>query len=1533
MKRILIILLILGLFMAGNKSYGQTTINMQMVDTFANVNNFINYPIRVTNSLTGQGVLSYKLQFSFNANLLSPQGVVTTGTIANSLGTPTVNVNVPGQITVAGAGATPLTGSGVFIYLRFKVVGSGGTYLSNTGTANNFFNEGNPAMAFSGSGNFNCIGLPTIYISPSTAVILKGQTQQFDASNGTAPYTWSSTNTVVATINNSGLLTANQIGTTTVRATDATSNTGNSGTIEVRGYSLYIPDTTGPYNSYINIPVRSSNLTGLNILSGSFTLSYNTAAISEIQIVTTGTLLSSVPTPTMNNNTTTGRIQISFAGTNAISGSGVLFYLRCKLYNVNGGGSGISFESALLNESLLGITRNGYLYYGAPPSISLTVPSLQLVYGDSLQLSVNNGTPPYVWSLSDSTIATISSLGMLKVKRSGIVRVSARDANSAVTTSGNIQLYDTYLKIGDTSASILTYVNVPVHIRSLPAGQSVYSVQGRVYTTNSSSFTLTDIITTGSGFDGAIVSKSIGSNYIQFAIAGTNPVPGNRVLFYVRGFETVNNQTGWQTGLYFQNLLLNEGTPLPLIQNGTITTACTILPNFIPQDTFKVCGSSYVLSAGNGYSSYNWNTGANTSSITVTQNGWYKCTVSNSSGCNGVDSAYVVFSQPKFTTMNAVACGSYTLPWGVTVSTSGSYANIYTASNGCDSTVTYQVNIKNNSTSTLNINICGLANSYTWNGNTYTNSGTYTYTTTNSIGCDSFAILILKIGTPTSSITNTAVCNTAIPYTWNGVLYNVAGTYSVTLTNVYGCDSLAVLNLTISNSIPSSPTAVTQTLVDNTCGARVYRYTVSAVNNAFGYAWTLPASIGGITGVVLDSGNLLSSRTIRVRYNSNAAAFSTDSIKVRAYSGCGSSLTKGFKLTNAALNVPTAPTSITITPLVTNVCGSRTYRYTAPALTAGTTTIAPATGYLWSFVGLLGENAVLDSGSLNGRIIVMRYTSNLAANIGDSVRVAYTSLCGNSLIRSLKLNNLVLNTPAAPTSILITSVSTNICSARIYRYAAPNLPVATASAGAANGYLWSFTGSLGSNAVLDSGSLTSQIIRVRFSSNTASSIGDSVRVRYNSVCGLGVNKALKLTNTLLNPPAAPSSVTITAVAQNSCSARIYRYTAPTLPIATATAGAATGYAWSFTGPLGANAVLDSGTLTSQIIRVRFSSNLAASTTDSVRVCFSSVCGFSPNKSVKMTNTVLNPPLSPTYITITAIVPSICGEKIYRYSAPSLPAATLSNGAATGYLWSFLGSLGSNAVLDSGTINSQIIRLKFTSNAAATSGDSVSVKYLSSCGNSTNKTVTFTNVITSVPMAPASIVITAVSPTACGARIYRYTAPNLVSATSTVAGANGYEWSFVGSLGTNAVIDSGTLNSQVVRIRYSSNVAALAGDSVKLRYNSSCGYSAYKASKLTNTNLLCPQINPVTKNAENKDFVTNTMIYPNPSKDEFNLIIGGDANTSTLINIYDQYGRCMYTNTKRNDRNSVRLGKSFNPGMYTLQLKQGNIIKTFSLIKL
>jgi hypothetical protein len=120
---------------------------------------------------------------------------------------------------------------------------------------------------------------------------------------------------------------------------------------------------------------------------------------------------------------------------------------------------------------------------------------------------------------------------------------------------------------------------------------------------------------------------------------------------------------------------------------------------------------------------------------------------------------------------------------------------------GCDSIVTLNLSI-NSTTSSATQAAC---ESYTWNGQTYTQSGTYTFTSTNANGCDSIATLILTINAlPTASASGNGevlTSSTASTYQWIDCATNSAiqgatsqtytatenGSYAVIVTNASGC--------------------------------------------------------------------------------------------------------------------------------------------------------------------------------------------------------------------------------------------------------------------------------------------------------------------------------------------------------------------------------------------------------------------------------------------------------------------------------------------------------------------------------------------------------------------------------------------------------------------------------------------------------------------------------------------------------------------------------------------------------------------------
>lgn len=125
----------------------------------------------------------------------------------------------------------------------------------------------------------------------------------------------------------------------------------------------------------------------------------------------------------------------------------------------------------------------------------------------------------------------------------------------------------------------------------------------------------------------------------------------------------------------------------------------------------------------------------------------------------------------------------------------GTYAAHLTNAQGCDSTATLVLSVKEPTSSTTKAFICQ-GNSYSFNGMRYTTSGTYSVHFTNAEGCDSTATLILSAKEPTSSTTVT-ICD-GDSYSFNGHSYSTVGTYSDSFTLVSGCDSVATLNLSVS---------------------------------------------------------------------------------------------------------------------------------------------------------------------------------------------------------------------------------------------------------------------------------------------------------------------------------------------------------------------------------------------------------------------------------------------------------------------------------------------------------------------------------------------------------------------------------------------------------------------------------------------------------------------------------------------------------------------------------------------------------------
>ncbi|MDO4194584.1 MAG: choice-of-anchor J domain-containing protein [Prevotellaceae bacterium] len=197
--------------------------------------------------------------------------------------------------------------------------------------------------------------------------------------------------------------------------------------------------------------------------------------------------------------------------------------------------------------------------------------------------------------------------------------------------------------------------------------------------------------------------------------------------------------------------------------------------------------------------------------VTYTLNGFNESTsgtyyryLNTVDGCDSIVTLNLTVL-PGYTDTEYVTICSTQLPYtwrGQTCTASGTYT--YYGATGstatCDSVINLVLTVSNAVNVTENYAICQ-GNSYTWNGNTYTTAGSYTWQGTTASGCDSIVTLNLTVN-PTYNTTETqTITSNDLPYTWNGQTITAAGTYTYRGTTAAGCDSVVTLILTVNVGI------------------------------------------------------------------------------------------------------------------------------------------------------------------------------------------------------------------------------------------------------------------------------------------------------------------------------------------------------------------------------------------------------------------------------------------------------------------------------------------------------------------------------------------------------------------------------------------------------------------------------------------------------------------------------------------------------------------------------------------------------------
>jgi uncharacterized protein YjdB len=354
------------------------------------------------------------------------------------------------------------------------------------------------------------VPVASVSVSPASASVTVGQTVQLTATpkdaNGTAltgrVVTWASSNTAVATVNGSGLVTGVAAGSATITATSE----GQSGTSAL---------TVTP------VPVAS--------------VSVSPASAS----VDTGKTVQLTATPRdANGNALTGRV-ITWASSNT------------AVATVNGNGlvTGVAAGSATITATSEGQSGTSALTVTSVPvaSVDVTPTSATINENGTVQLTATpkdaSGNPlagrAVTWSSNNTAVATVSTSGLVTGKVAGSATITATSEGKTGTSAITV-LRPPVASVTVAPAATSVQVGSSVQLTATPKDANGNPLSGRVVTWGSSDNAIATVNGTGLVSGAAagaatITATSEGQSGTSAITVTAPPPPGSGQVFVGAG--------------------------------------------------------------------------------------------------------------------------------------------------------------------------------------------------------------------------------------------------------------------------------------------------------------------------------------------------------------------------------------------------------------------------------------------------------------------------------------------------------------------------------------------------------------------------------------------------------------------------------------------------------------------------------------------------------------------------------------------------------------------------------------------------------------------------------------------------------------------------------------------------------------------------------------------------------------------------------------------------------------------------------------
>jgi hypothetical protein len=670
----------------------------------------------------------------------------------------------------------------------------------------------------------NCSGSPQIFtfsVNPTptitgNTVLCPNTTSQLTGSGTpSSSNAWVSSNSSVASVSNSGLVSALSFGSTTITYT---SNLGCSNTT--------IVDVTNPATPLFN-PIAA-------VCSGG-TIQLPSSSTNNIQ----GTW-----SPAVNNTQTTNYTFTPNSG-------------QCA------------------TNAQLSVTVN--------PNPTITGGN-SVCAGSSLQLT-GSGTPSVSspWSSSNLVVGSISATGFLTCNTGGNTNITYTDNQGCFSTQA-ITINSNPVANAGSDFIVCSGGNATL-TGSATGGTAPYSYSwnngvqnGTAFQVNSSNtyiLTVTDALNCLGSDAITVNTSSIGWANLQWPNSGDMCLGQSHTVYGQLYIDGLTNGAGTAAGVIAQVGVHTANTD-PSTWPSTAWSNATFNVQVGNNDEY-IATIGQLLPAGTYYYTFRYSLGQGCPYYFGGFNGGAWDGTSNTNGS-------LVINNAPTSTLTSSACGSYT--WnGQTYTQSGTYVQTVPSSLSCDSVLYLNLTILGPiNGATQQVTAC---NAYLWQGQNYSQSGLYSDTIQTSAGCDSIIYLNLTIN---NSVTGSTIQQIACDsYAWNGQVYTQSGIYTYNGTAQSGCDSTATLELTINYS-------PTNTLLVNNAGILT-----ASSQNALSYSWfdcSTNSLIPGETGITFTPN-------------------STGSFATIASNNCGSDTSQCIQIEVQGLDVLNTQ-NIVITPNPTN---------------------------------------------------------------------------------------------------------------------------------------------------------------------------------------------------------------------------------------------------------------------------------------------------------------------------------------------------------------------------------------------------------------------------------------------------------------------------------------------------------------------------------------------------------------------------------------------------------------------------------------